>query len=322
MIQAGMATLPVRIPARPARRRGARAILLDIDPGYQRMQHAAKTVLAVVLAASVFEFEGRVAAVVAAACALVLMQCAAGRTVKNQWRAMLMAGTAQMAILGIVVLVSPVSAAVGLKALPSIAGAVAISGGVYFFLWPRSNMAAFLAALQLQCEHTAHCLDALSACLLEPSVWLRREACLERERVRNAVAFNQQLVDDRMAAPVLETVRPVVRCMYDVLECLAVLDKAAGALSHLNSASCNARAGVAAGLHEFSARFRELRREPSSPPAILGDLQAEATGVPVETGYERLLLFGTLFWMRRMDAVQRQFERELASLPADIIPQS
>ena len=127
---------------------------------------------------------------------------------------------------------------------------------------------------------------------------------------------------DRMAAPVLETVRPVVRCMYDVLECLAVLDKAAGALSHLNSASCNARAGVAAGLHEFSARFRELRREPSSPPAILGDLQAEATGVPVETGYERLLLFGTLFWMRRMDAVQRQFERELASLPADIIPQS
>jgi hypothetical protein len=316
-----MGTLPLKMPVGPRHRSGAEEFLQDIDPGYQRLRHAAKTGLAVVLAALMFEFEGPGGAVIAAICSLILMQCAFGRTRRQQWRSMLIGVAVQVAILAVVILVSPVPAVVGLKAALAIAGSLAISVGIHFFLWPRSNRAAFVAALQLQCEHTARCLDALSTFLVEPNIRSRRQACVEHACVRNAVAFNQHLIDERMAAPVLEAVRPVIRSMYDALECLAILDRTAAALSLLNSGTENVRAEVASGLREFAARFQELHLEPASTAAMLGGLQMAAASAPVQSDDERLLLIGTVFWMRRMDAVYRQFAREIAALPAEIIPQ-
>jgi hypothetical protein len=309
------------MPAGPAHRSGAREFLLNIDPGYQRLRHAAKTGLAVVLAALIFEFEGPGGAIIGAICSLILMQCAFGRTRREQWGSMLIAGWAHLAILVVVILVSPVVAVVGVKAAIAVVGSFTISAGTHFFLWPRSNCTAFVAALQLQCEHTARCLDALSAFLVEPDTRSRRQACMEHVRVRNAVAFNQHLIDERMTAPVLEAVRPVIRCMYDALECLAILDRTAAALSVLNSATEEVRAAVASGLHEFAARFQELHREPPSTAVMMGDLQRAAAYAAVQSDDERLLLIGTVFWMRRMDAVYRQFAREIAALPAEIIPQ-
>jgi hypothetical protein len=316
-----MGTLPLEMPAGRVRRSGAREFLLNVDPGYQRLRHAAKTGLAVVLAASMFEFEGPGGAIIAAICSLILMQCAFGRSRREQWRSMVIASATQFALLGMVILVSPVPAVAGVKAALAIAGSLAVSAGIHFFLWRRSNIAAFIAALQLQCEHTARCLDALSAFLVEPDIRSRRQACMEHARARNAVAFNQHLMDERMAAPVLEAVRPVIRCMYDALECLAILDRTAAVLSLLNSGTGEMRAVVASGLREFAARFHHSHREPPSTVAIMGDLQMAAAYAPVQSDDERLLLLGTVFWMRRMDAVHRQFVREIAALPAEIIPQ-
>jgi hypothetical protein len=315
-----MVTLPLEMPAKPARRSGAREFLLNIDPGYQRLRHSAKTGLAVVLATSILEFEGPGGAIIAAISSLILMLCAFGRSRREQWRSMVMAGAAQFTILGIVILVSPVAVIAGVKTALAIAGSLAISAGIHFFLWPRSNIAAFIAALQLQCEHTARCLDALAALLVEPDVRSGRQAYLEHARARNAVAFNQHLMDERMAAPVLDAVRQAIRCMYDALECLAMLDRAAAALSLLGSGA-EVRAVVASGLREFAAGFQELHREPQSTTAMMGDLQMAAACAPVQSDDERLLLFGIVFWMRRMDAVHRQFTREFAALPAEIIPQ-
>jgi hypothetical protein len=81
------------------------------------------------------------------------------------------------------------------------------------------------------------------------------------------------------------------------------------------------RAEVASGLREFAAGFKELHREPPSSAAMLGDLQRAAAYAPVQSDDERLLLMGTVFWMRRMDVVYRQFAPEIAALPAEIIPQ-
>jgi hypothetical protein len=233
---------------------------------------------------------------------------------------MVVSGAAQLAILGIVIPVWPVSAVAGMKAALAIAGSLAISAGTHFFLWPRSNCTAFVAALQLQCEHTARCLDALSAFLVQPDTRSRRQASMEHARVRNAVAFNQHLIDQGMTAPVLEAVRPVIRCMYDALECLAILYRTAAALSQLNSGVEVVRAEVASGLREFAAGF-QAHREPLSNAAMLGELQRAAAYAPVQSDDERLFLIGTVFWMRRMDAVYRQFAREIAALAAEIIPQ-
>jgi hypothetical protein len=316
-----MGTLPLKMPVGPAHRSGTREFLQDIDPGYQRLRHVAKTGLAVVLAALMFEFDGPGGPIIAAICSLILMQCAFGRTLREQWRSMLIGVAVQLAILAVVILVSPVPAIVGMKAALAIAGSLAISVGIHFFLWPWSNRAAFVAALQLQCEHTARCLDALSAFLVEPNIRSRRQACMEHARVRNALAFNQHLIDERMAAPVLEAVRPVIRSMYEALECLAILDRTAAALSLLNSVTENVRAEVASGLREFATGFRDLHREPPNSAGLLGCLQMAAASAPVQSDEERLLLIGTVFWMRRMDALYRQFAREIATLPAEIIPQ-
>ncbi len=273
------------------------------------------------LATIIFEFEGRGGALIAATAALVLMQCGLGRSRREQWRSMAMAGVAQFVVLGIVVLLSPVSAGGAVKAVTAMTGAFAISAAIYFFLWPRSNLAAFMAALHLQFEHTARCLGALSARLTEPDVGSMRAACRERERVRSLVAFNQELMDQRMTRPLLDTIGPVVRCMYDALECLAIIDRSSAALCASNSRGAKLRAGVAGALSEFSRRFHDVDSDPPSAAAMLGDLQNAACAA-LETDHERLLLLGTVFWMRRMDAVQRQFVRELAALPVEMIPQS
>src|SRR5215472_1813995 len=115
-IAENMGTLPLIMPAGPARRSGAREFLLNIDPGYQRLRHAAKAGLAVVLAVSMFEFAGPGGAIIAAICSLILMQSAFGRSRREQWRSMVMTGAAQFAVLGIVILVSPVAAVAGVKA--------------------------------------------------------------------------------------------------------------------------------------------------------------------------------------------------------------
>jgi hypothetical protein len=87
--------------------------------------------------------------------------------------------------------------------------------------------------------------------------------------------------------------------MYDALECLAVLDKTAAALSRLRFGTETVRGQVASALREFAARFQDPHCDPPGAAALLG----------------------AVFWMRRMDAVQRQFAREIAALPSEIITQ-
>jgi hypothetical protein len=233
---------------------------------------------------------------------------------------MLITAAAELAIVAMATLVTPLGAGAALRAAAAVLGSIVISAAIYFFIWPRSNAAAFASAIALHFEHSARCLDALVHCLLHPDIHLKRQACFERERVRNAVAFNQRLVDEQLPQAVLDSTKPAVRSMYDTLECLLVLDRSVPALSALNGAG-EARAAFAAGLREFSDRFENFLLNPPSAAMMLGDVQRAAAFAPVETDDQQLLLLGTVFWMRRMDAAQRQLLRDILSLPPEMLPQ-
>jgi hypothetical protein len=56
---------------------------------------------------------------------------------------MAVSAPAQLAILAVVILVSPGFALAGVKAVLTIAGCSAICSGTHFFLWPRSNRASW-----------------------------------------------------------------------------------------------------------------------------------------------------------------------------------